>query len=228
MICVIISLGCAVMNKRKYKTNPEELLAKGRALAKQGGNDAAFLRRVETVNLVLSGHSATELSKNMGCHANTIIRWVKTADEQGFETLHDRKKPGRPSQLSVEQRKEIDCALQEESSRHQYNVWDGPAISDFIRRTYGINYTVRSCQLLARQLGFSSVRPQVFPSKGYEDTEKRDELKKTDGTPVRSKCRCRVTGRSAFSASDNSHKQARKTRKPSNGKIFSGKGQRVL
>ena len=178
MICVIISLGGAVMNKRKYKTNPEELLAKGRALAKQCGNDATFRRRVETVNLVLSGHSAAELSKNMGCHANTIIRWVKTADEQGFEALHDRKKPGRPSQLSAEQRREVDCALQEEPSKHQYTVWDGPAIADFIRRTYGINYTVRSCQLLAKQLGFSRVRPQVFPSKGYEDTEKRDEFKK--------------------------------------------------
>lgn len=178
VIYVIMSLGGAMMNKRKYKTNPEELLAKGRALVKQGGTDATFQRRVETVNLVLSGHSAADLSRNMGCHANTIIRWVKTADEQGFEALHDRKKPGRPSRLSAEQRKEVDGVLQEEPSSHQYNVWDGPAISDFIRRTYGINYTVRSCQLLAKQLGFSRVRPQVFPSKGYEDTEKRDEFKK--------------------------------------------------
>jgi len=118
------------MNKRKYKTNPKELLAMGRAIAKQGGHDAKFQHRVETVNLVLSGHSAAELSKNMGCHANTIIRWVK-----------------------------IDFALQEDPSKYGYNVWDGPSLSDFILRTYGIQYAVRSCQHLARQLGFSHVRP---------------------------------------------------------------------
>ena len=49
------------MNKRKYKTNPEELSAMGRTIAKQGGNDVKSQHRVETVNLVLSGHSATEL-----------------------------------------------------------------------------------------------------------------------------------------------------------------------
>ena len=96
-------------------------IAVGRAIAKQGGNDAKFQRRVETINLVLSAHSATELSRNMGCHANTIIRWVKTADERGFEALHDRKKPGRLSRLSTEQHKEIDCALQEDPAKYHYN-----------------------------------------------------------------------------------------------------------
>ena len=64
MIYDIIFLGGVRMNKRKYKTNPKELLVMGRAIAKQGGHDAKFQHRVETVNLVLSGHSAAELSKN--------------------------------------------------------------------------------------------------------------------------------------------------------------------
>lgn len=174
----IISWGGAMMNYRKYKSNPKELLEQGRAIARQKGNDAKFQHRVEIVNLVLSGHSPSELSKDMGCHINTIMRWVKAADEQGFESPQDGKHTGRPLRLSESQLQDIDNALQEDPSKHGYNVWDGLAISDFIQRTHGVFYAVRSCQRLAKRLGFSRVRPQVFPSKENEDTEERSEFKK--------------------------------------------------
>ena len=108
----IISWGGAMMNYRKYKSNPKELLEQGRAIARQKGNDAKFQRRVEIVNLVLSGHSPSELSKDMGCHINTIMRWVKAADEQGFESLQDGKHTGRPLRLSESQLQDIDNAVE--------------------------------------------------------------------------------------------------------------------
>ena len=55
----------------------------------------------------------------------------------------------------------------------------GPTLSAYIKETYDINLGVRQCQRLFHELGYSKIRPQVFPSKGYEDTEARNEFKKT-------------------------------------------------
>ena len=62
--------------------------------------------------------------------------------------------------------------------RLRYTVWDGPALSDYIQKTYGINLGVRQCQRLFHELGFSQIRPQTFPSKGKEDDSRRDAFKK--------------------------------------------------
>ena len=168
----------AMANHRKYKTDPELLLAQGKAIV-AAGEEARYQHKVEMVNLVLAGLTPSFLAEYCGDSKNAITGWVKLADECGFEALRDGKSTGRPPKLSAEQVAEIDGLLGEEPSVYGYRVWDGPSVSDWIKKRYGIAYSVRSCQDMFKRLGYSRVRPQPFPAKGHEDSEAREAFKKT-------------------------------------------------
>ena len=109
----------------------------------------------------------------------TVSSWVKIANEKGFGALKLKGYTGRPSKLTDGQLKEIKQALTSEPKQYGYNVWDGPSLSDYISNKYNITLSVRQCQRLFHSLGFSFIRPQLYPSKGYEDTDARIALKKS-------------------------------------------------
>jgi transposase len=85
---------------------------------------------------------------------------------------------GRPNKLNDEQMNEIKAALKTDPAESGYNVWDGPALSDYIKTKYGIDYGVRACQILMHKMGFSLIRPQTYPSLGNPDNETREAFKK--------------------------------------------------
>ena len=97
-------------NNRKYKTDPELLLAQGKAIV-EAGEEARYLHKVEMVNLVLAGLTPSFLAKYCRDSKNAITGWVKAADECGFEALRDGKSTGRPPKLSAEQVAELDKLL---------------------------------------------------------------------------------------------------------------------
>lgn len=167
------------MNRRKYKNDPASLLKEGKNIM-LNQDDTRFYFRVLSVNFVLSGMSAANVAEIAGVSRSTVSDWVKAVDEKGFDALRTVKHSGRPAKLSVEQKSEIDIALQNEPSKYGYKVWDGPTLSAYIKKTYDIELSTRQCQRLFHELGYSKIRPQVFPSKGYEDTEARNEFKKTE------------------------------------------------
>ena len=170
------------MPVRKYKTDPEQLLAEGQQIV-HSTTDAKYRHKVEMVNLVLKGLSPSYLSACCGDSKRTITLWVKIADEQGFEALKPKKPTGRPPKLTKEQKAEIRAVLEEdEPKKYGYNVWDGPSLSAYIEKTYSVKLRTRQCQNLLHSLGFSLVRPQTFPSKGEQNERKRSEYKKTHGT----------------------------------------------
>lgn len=172
-------IGGIAMPSRKYKTNPEQLLAEGRLIV-NSTEDAAYQHKVEMVNLVLSGLTPSYLSTYCCESKNTITLWVKIADEQGFEALRPKKRTGRPPKLSSDQTAEIRAVLEEDDpKKYGYNVWDGPTLSCYIQNKYSVKLCVRQCQRLLHTLGFSLVRPQTYPSKDELNEEERSAYKKT-------------------------------------------------
>ena len=165
------------MNNRKYKSNPEELLRQGKAIM-SSSDESRFHFKVFAVNMVLSGFPASEIGKMAGVSKAAVTGWVKAVDEKGFDALRSKGRIGRPSKLTEEQLNEIDTALQSDPNTYGFKLWDGPSLSSFIDSKYGISMCVRQCQRLFHELGFSLIRPQPYPSKGYEDTEERNEFKK--------------------------------------------------
>lgn len=166
------------MNFRKYKSDINKLLEEGKAII-NGSEDSKYLMRVFAVNMVLSGTEVSRVSEMAGVSGATIYKWIKAVDEEGFEALKNKKIPGRPSRLSNEQLNALDIAIQSNPNDYGFKTWDGPSLSEYIKNTFGITIGVRRCQVLFHKLGFSHIRPQTFPSKGYEDTEERISFKKT-------------------------------------------------
>ena len=190
------------MPKRKYKTCPKALLEQGRLIVKSN-NDTRYIHRVEMVNLVLAGMVPSEVSKYCRESTNTITGWVKIVDEQGFEALRIKKYPGRAPKLNAQQLEEIkQTILEDRPEDHGYYVWDGPSLSDYIKKKHDITYTVRHCQRLLRSLGFSLVRPQPYPSKGEENEVAREDFKKNSRASRGPLRQAVLPGRGAFSASD--------------------------
>ena len=168
------------MNSRKYNTDPAELLKKGQEIV--AATDASiFQHRVEMVNLVLGGMTPSQLSEYVAESKNTITRWVKTADEKGFDGLADSpNKGGRPTKITDPVAEQIDAALQADPKDYGYNVWDGPTLVKFIKEKFGIDYSIRQCQRMMHDLGYSLRRLQTFPCPDENDP-RRGEFKKKDG-----------------------------------------------
>ena len=165
------------MNSRKYSTDPAVLLEQGKAIM-TSSNESIYLFRVFAVNMVLAGTPASQVGASAGYTKAAVTGWVKTVDEQGFEALRPQQRPGRPSKLTDKQLKEIDAAIQNDPKEYGFKVWDGPSLSAHIKKQYAIDIGVRQCQRLFRNLGYSHIRPQPYPSKGYEDTDERVAFKK--------------------------------------------------
>ena len=165
------------MNNRKYNTDPVVLLEQGKAIM-SSSDESRFHFRVFAVNMVLSGCSAAQIGAMAGVSKVAVNGWVKTADEHGFEALRPKPHKGAPAKLSDKQLKEIDEILQSDPKEYGYKNWDGPSLAAYINDKYKIVLSVRQCQRLFHKLGFSHIRSQPYPSKGYEDTEERNEFKK--------------------------------------------------
>lgn len=167
------------MNSRKYSTDPTTLLEQGKAIM-SSSDEAVYLFRVFAVNMVLAGTPASQVGASAGYTKAAVTGWVKTVDEKGFEALRPQQHPGRPSKLTEVQLKEIDAAIQKDPKEYGFKVWDGPSLSTHIKKKYAIDISVRQCQRLFRNLGYSHIRPQPYPSKGYEDTDERVAFKKNE------------------------------------------------
>ena len=161
---------------RKFKHPEEELLAEGKKIIATD-RDSKFLFRVTMVNLILSGIKPSELSNYCGVDERTLSGWVAKADNDGFESLRAVKQKGRPSKLSDEQKEKIKGVIKEDPSIYGYTNWDGPSLSDFISKEFDVEYSIRACQKLFHELGFSLIRPQTYPSLNEPDEDAREAFK---------------------------------------------------
>ena len=168
------------MRKHKFIHNPKDLLEKGKRIVSEKADheDKKYVYRVSMVNLMLSGLSPQEVSSCCGYSIRTLQNWLKKVDEAGWETLKTKKQPGRPGRLTNQQMEEIKTSIEEEPEKLGYTTWGGPSLSDFIKTRYDVTYGVRASQKLMRRMGFSLIRPQIYPSLENPDTEARESFKK--------------------------------------------------
>ena len=174
------------MKTHKFVNDPTELLKQGSEIVSQNA-DNKFVHRVSMVNLMLGGFPAKTLSFYCGDSERTLQTWVKNVDEKGWNSLVSVKQSGRPRILSKEQIKEIKEAILKGVEESGYDVWDGPTLSGYIKKTYDIDYGVRACQNLMHEMGLSLVRPQMYPSLDNPDEEAREDLKKNHRSSKRPK-----------------------------------------
>ena len=167
------------MRQKVFKSDVESLLKEGLAIVEETPVSRYYLR-VAGVNAVLSGNSSAQAAKWFGVSSRTLNGWVKKVDEQGFESLMDKPRPGAPRKLNENQLKELDKMIQGNPADYGCKVWDGPSLSMVINQTFGVSLGVRQCQRLFHELGFSRIRPQTYPSKDCDQTEERKAFQKKE------------------------------------------------
>ena len=108
----------------------EELQARTRApgLAPQTRD------RLEMVRLSDAGWSVPRIARHLGCHEQTVRKYIKAFLAGGFERLRDRPRPGRPRRLTEAHLEALDQLLDETE-----RTWTTPQLVDWLRREHGVS-----------------------------------------------------------------------------------------
>jgi transposase len=121
--------------------------------------------RLHGVLLVAQGMTCPRVAQLLGDSHRTVVNWVQRFESNGLAGLAEGERSGRPSRLNDRQLAEVETALREspENFGLKTQMWDGPTLSEFLYRQFGVKLKVRQCQRLFRQLGFRlrKPRPQV-------------------------------------------------------------------
>ena len=89
---------------RKFIHDPKELYDEAcRIVEERDKHDPDFISRVVVVKAILGGMSTAEAASMLGVSAASAIGWVRKADEEGFDSLHNKPRPSRSRSLSDEQ-----------------------------------------------------------------------------------------------------------------------------
>lgn len=161
------------MRKHIFRSDVDKLISEGKDLLKEDV-DMVLAHRISMVLLVLQGMPALQLAEYSDCEARTIQLWVDAVDKNGFDALRPQIKSGRRKKLDDKQKATIKKALSADPTMEGYTVWDGITLSDYIFTRFEVSLSVRSCQRLFHELGFSQKTPQTHPYRGSDESARED------------------------------------------------------
>ena len=144
--------------------------------------EGRYFQRLAVVLHVLRGASAYEASHDFGFSPRAIENWVNRLASNGLNGLWDGSHPGRPSRLSALQMQGLRKELRRTPRDIGYdqNLWDGVLLSHHLEKNYSISLSVRQCQRLFHQMGFSLQRPRRQASEA--NLLNQESFKKTSGS----------------------------------------------
>lgn len=143
-------------------------------------NDASrYDHRLHGVLLVAQGLSCPQVAGLLGDSPRTVVNWVQRFEADGLAGLSEGERAGRPGRLQEVQLARVQEALRANPSQFGLptRLWDGPTLSEFLRRELGVKLKVRQCQRLFRQLGFRLRKPR--PQVAQADRDLQRAHKKT-------------------------------------------------
>ena len=140
--------------------------------------EARYDHRLHAILLVAQGMSSRQAAQLLGDSPRTVAYWVQRFEAEGLSGLADADRSGRPRRLDQNQLYQIEQALRMSPLEVglSVNLWDGKALSAYIKQEFGIQLGVRQCQRLFRQLGFRLRKPRSKIANS--DPSKQEEFKK--------------------------------------------------
>jgi transposase len=143
--------------------------------------------RLHGVLLVAQGMSCPQVAGLLGDSPRSVVNWVQRFEARGFAGLSEGERPGRPSRLNEEQLSKVEMAIR--TSPTQFGLptqmWDGPTLSAFLRREFGVTLKVRQCQRLFRHLGFRLRKPRPQVAQADPDLQRAHKKTPAPGTKGR-------------------------------------------
>jgi len=123
--------------------------------------ESRYDHRLHGLLLVTAGHSCREVAALFGENGTTVQRWVNRFEEGGLDALRDGERSGRPRTLDAKDWRKLQSDLRKTPRNFDLaaTLWDGPVLSEHLRRRYGVVLGVRQCQRLFCELGFRLRKP---------------------------------------------------------------------
>jgi transposase len=127
-----------------------------------GTRGGRYFHRLHVVLHVLQGASSYEAARLYGDSPRSVEYWVHRLLSQGLAGLVEGDRPGRPSRLSSSDQQRLRSEIRRSPRELGYdqNLWDGLLLSHHLEEHYAISLSVRQCQRLFHNLGFTLQRPR--------------------------------------------------------------------
>lgn len=92
--------------------------------------------RLEMVRLSDLGWSVPKIAAGLGCHEQTVRKYVKAFLVGGFAALPDRPRPGRPPTLTVAHLEAVEQHLDAAAARGE--TWTAPRLAAWLAETHRV------------------------------------------------------------------------------------------
>jgi transposase len=149
--------------------------------------ESRYDHRLHGLLLVTAGQSCRQVAELFGESGTTVQRWVSRFEQGGLDALREGERTGRPRTLQAKDWRRLQDDLRKTPRDFGLaaTLWDGPVLSEHLRRRYSVDLGVRQCQRLFRQMGFRLRKPR--PQVAQSDPLKVATVKKTapPGAPSR-------------------------------------------
>lgn len=124
--------------------------------------EGRYFHRLHVVLNVLQGASSYEAARLYRDSPRTIEYWVHRLLSNGLAGLWEGERPGRPSRLSPSDQERLRNEIRRSPRDLGYdqNLWDGLLLSHHLEQHYATSLSVRQCQRVFHQLGFTLQRPR--------------------------------------------------------------------
>jgi transposase len=160
------------------------LTARELRAASAKARDAKAARRMLAIALVLEGKDRKTAAETCGMDRQTLRDWVHRYNAEGLAGLKNRRGPGRPCQLSAEQKAELAALVEKGPDPEKDGIvrWRCVDLKWRIEEMFGIRLPERTVGKQLKALGY--VRLSVRPQHPKSDPQAQQAFKKT--SPKRS------------------------------------------
>jgi putative transposase len=123
-------------------------------------------RRLEGYKKLRSGqHSQVELARMLGVSEAAVSQWKAKLKQEGMKGAKARRSRGRPTKISLEQRKKVLRLLKRGAMAVGFESerWTQKRIQKLIQREVGVQYHRDYVGRLLKVWGWSVQKPQSLP-----------------------------------------------------------------
>jgi transposase len=128
----------------------------------KGSAELLEYRRHRALALLDEGRSLREVAHLVGSNASSVLRWRNAREHGGAEALKVKFSPGRPSKLTVVQRRKLIRLLLRGAIAygHQTELWTTARIARLVEREFAVCYHSDHVGRLLHELGWSHQKPE--------------------------------------------------------------------
>jgi len=123
----------------------------------RGSPERLEKRRRQAVALKAHGYGPAEIARRLKSTPQSVCAWLRRHRQGGDAAVAALPAPGRPSKLTVRQKRVLAGCLRKRASAFGFatDLWTGRRIAELIRRRWGVVYHINAIPRLMAGLGSS-------------------------------------------------------------------------